>query len=168
MHDRVCVILGCRINLGSLVGLPTHSYQGRDNQSDVEHAWILNPVCYRNTWDNLGAELFAVMIVLICGCWLSKTQCNPEILFQNSLAGHYLLLFSIKRAYDEHGPNFSKSMLSPTTVRCLLYLSGHMTQRVLNQTSKMAPFCPHFTTEAAAEHHFGRVKSRSSNGVMSL
>ena len=167
LHNRVCVLHGFRANLGSLK-LPLFSLAGRDLQSDVEHAWPMSPSVYEGRWDDLGMALFSLMMGFISGSWLAAEGVPPETLCSNALSGFYMLLMNVKRAWEASGINYSNVLLCPTTVRCLLFLSGHMVERCLNQTSEMAPFRPQNTTEAAAEQHFSRVKSRAANGVMSL
>ena len=69
-------------------GLPMSSYRGKDGQSDLEAAHVLNPayLC-EDAWDNLGMHCFQLKLALSCGQWTASGAFNPSQLLENAATG---------------------------------------------------------------------------------
>lgn len=161
--------LGARVSLGILLlaGLPVTSFRGRDCQSDREHAWILNPACIPQTWDSHGNHNFAFLMALLTGQWMASQLWSVPNLLENILTGYYLLLMDIAVEWNALGDQNSAwpaSCLARITCKNLLFLAGHLAERIVRFDGK-APWMPSKTMEDAAEHHFGRTKAVPSNWI---
>lgn len=162
-------IFGFRVNLGALVamGLPAYAFSGKDIQNDREHALCMSPAYFQEShWDNLGAQLFGLIVGLTAGPWLGAKNFSAEECLENALSGYYLLLMCLWRITNSEAEDVKKVsevFMSMTTVRTLLWNSAHMVERVVCQNG---PFCPEATVEQCCEQHFGRVKS--GQGTLTL
>ena len=81
--------------------LPGSSYAGRDWQSDVEVARLLNPAFIMTaSWDSIGVHLFQFLTALVTGGSLSSKLWNNDspTLLWNSFFGYYWILLCVADA----------------------------------------------------------------------
>ncbi|CAE7241844.1 APC6 [Symbiodinium necroappetens] len=136
-----------------LRGLPAAAFQGTDNQSDAQAAWLLNPVLLDlDQWDCFGLAMHMYFAALCTGSWLASHCLDPMSLLRNCLCGYYMLPVDLK---DAKAARFFHCITVANLLATLLATFGQSGAA----DSSLAPWRPSATAEDVCEQHFGRTKS---------
>ena len=107
--------------------LPGSSYAGRDWQSDVEVARLLNPAFIMTaSWDSIGVHLFQFLTALVTGGSLSSKLWNNDspTLLWNSFFGYYWILLCVAdamvKATNKWHEHFFQRRRRRTCCKCAL------------------------------------------------
>ena len=138
---------------------PLEAFLGKDQQSDKQAAWMLNPAAVpEGCWNSGGLVLLQFVLSVVLAPWHAAAKLSTMQIFQCAATGYYMTLLMVSQAHRDHGGQWERACFSRPTAATMVQLCACAMVRVAHWPAD-APYQPEKTLEHAIECWFSAVKA---------